>query len=416
MDHFQSALNALQASGAHEPKTLNTLRQNAFNRFTELGLPNKKWEDWQFTDFSIFNKEKFRMPTADDLVFIERANIGLLSDCYTVCIINGHYQPELTELPTGVQVSTLSDVFLSNEIRSMVVENPFIALNTALMNSGLVIAVPNNIVLDKPIHYKFITSGLNEPIMNHPRLIINVGKNSAVTFIEHYQGVNTGAYWNNCVTVADLNENAGFNHVRIQEDTGYHIDNVQYTLQKNARLHSTAFNVKTQLYRSDIQTRFYGENGNAELVGLGLLNNDQHMDNHVIVDHEKPHCTSRQFFKYVLDGTASGVFNGRVIVHPNSQKTDSSQTNKNLLMSAKATMHSNPQLEIYADDVRCRHGSTTGQLSEDVLYYMRSRGIDHSAAQKLMVEGFAKEVLINVPHEITANYLYDQLNGWLVNG
>ncbi len=416
MDHYKIELNSLFSRWDHESDDLVGMRHSAFDRFSELGFPTKKWEDWQFTDFSKFNKIPFRMTTAGDLVEVDGLESRMLKDCYSIIIINGHYQSDLTKLPKGVQVRTLLDVFLKNKMHSLSNGNPFLELNTSLMNSGLAIEIDENVQLDQPIHYLFITTGLNDTIMNHPRLIINAGKNSSAQVIEHYLGENKANYWNNCVTITDQNPNAQLDLIRVQEDSGFHTDNLICLLECDAELRTTQFNNGTQLYRGDFRVEFKGENGNAVLKGLSLLNDANHVDTRVIIDHEHPHCNSDQFFKYILNDASSGVFNGRVIVREDSQKTDSKQSNKNLLLSKKATMHSNPQLEIYADDVRCAHGSTTGQLSEDVLYYLQTRGIEQLAAQKLMVKGFAREVFSNISHEPTVNYLNERLNDWLANG
>ena len=416
MDHYKTELNSLFSRWDHESDDLVGMRHSAFDRFSELGFPTKKWEDWQFTDFSKFNKIPFRMTTAGDLVEVDGLESRILKDCYSIIIINGHYQPDLTKLPKGVQVRTLLDVFLKNKMHSLSNGNPFLELNTSLINSGLAINIDDDVQLDQPIHYLFITTGLNDTIMNHPRLIINAGKNSSAKVIEHYLGENETDYWNNCVTITDQKQNSKLDLIRVQEDAGYHTDNMICMLERDADLKSTQFNHGTRLYRGDVSVEFKGENGNADLKGLSLLNDKNHVDTRVIIDHEYPHCNSDQFFKYILDDSSSGVFNSRVIVREDSQKTDSKQSNKNLLLSEKATMHSNPQLEIYADDVRCAHGSTTGQLSEDVLYYLQTRGIEQLAAQKLMVKGFAREVFSNISHEPTVNYLNERLNDWLAHG
>ena len=281
------------------------------------------------------------------------------------------------------------------------------------MNCGLVVDVSDGIQIDKPIHYQFISTGIEDNIMNHPRLLIRLGENSSTEIIEHYKGESTSLYWNNCVTICELGKNGELHHTRIQEDTGYHTGNIEYHLQNDARLNTLFFNSGTELYRGDVNISFNGQNASAELNGLSLLKNNQHMDMRVIVDHAYPHCTSNQLFKYILDDKSTGVFNGRVIVQKDSQKTDSSQSNKNLLLSKSSSINSNPQLEIYADDVRCSHGSTTGQLDEEVLYYLRSRGIDIVMAQQLMVEGFAGELLVNIKNEKTITYLSNKLTSWL---
>ena len=415
MNHYKTELDSIQKNWYEEPSELSELRQKAFSRFSECGFPTKKWEDWQFTDFSPFDKTKFRISSADDVKDIDKSHTQSFADSFSIIIINGHYQPQLSHVPNGVTIRTLFDVFIKDEKADLSYseENPFIALNTSLMNCGLVVDVSDGIQIDKPIHYQFISTGIEDNIMNHPRLLIRLGENSSTEIIEHYKCESTSLYWNNCVTICELGKNGELHHTRIQEDTGYHTGNIEYHLQNDARLNTLFFNSGTELYRGDVNISFNGQNASAELNGLSLLKNNQHMDMRVIVDHAYPHCTSNQLFKYILDDKSTGVFNGRVIVQKDSQKTDSSQSNKNLLLSKSSSMNSNPQLEIYADDVRCSHGSTTGQLDEEVLYYLRSRGIDIVMAQQLMVEGFAGELLVNIKNEKTITYLSNKLTSWL---
>ena len=415
MEYFKSQLDSLNNQWTHEPEKIMHLRNSALEQFLQMGLPNKHWEDWQFTDFSPFDKTKFRISSADDVKDIDKSHTQSFADSFSIIILNGHYQPQLSHVPNGVTIRTLFDVFIKDEKADLSYseENPFIALNTSLMNCGLVVDVSDGIQIDKPIHYQFISTGIEDNIMNHPRLLIRLGENSSTEIIEHYKGESTSLYWNNCVTVCELGKNGELHHTRIQEDTGYHTGNIEYHLQNDARLNTLFFNSGTELYRGDVNISFNGQNASAELNGLSLLKNNQHMDMRVIVDHAYPHCTSNQLFKYILDDKSTGVFNGRVIVQKDSQKTDSSQSNKNLLLSKSSSMNSNPQLEIYADDVRCSHGSTTGQLDEEVLYYLRSRGIDIVMAQQLMVEGFAGELLVNIKNEKTITYLSNKLTSWL---
>jgi Fe-S cluster assembly protein SufD len=415
MQHFRSELKSLQTNGIEEPNSFSTLRRKAFSRFTELGFPTKKWEDWQFTDFSPFEKSHFRLTTAKDLTPALENPIEPLNGYYSIVILNGHFQEDQSYIPVGVTIRTLLDVFMKNDMDdfSNSEENPFKALNISLMNCGLSIDIADGVQISKPIHFQFITTGIVDQIMNHPRLLIRLGENSSANFIEHYHCVNTTNYWNNCVTISELGKNSVFNHTRIQEDTGYHVSNIEYHLHKDSVVNSTIYNQGAELNRGDIRVSFNGKNATANINGLSLLKRNQHMDTRIIIDHMQPHCNSHQFFKYILDDKASGVFNGRVIVRKDSQKTNSSQSNKNLLLSQNARMQSNPQLEILADDVRCTHGSSTGQLSEDALYYLRTRGIETTDAQRLMVEGFSSEILAKIKDDSTADYLTNKVNSWL---
>ena len=415
MQHFRLELETLQSKWSDEPNTLSLLRQKAFSRFIELGFPTKKWEDWQFTDFSPFDKTEFRMASAEDLNSAKDYHIQSIGNFYSIVILNGHYQPQLSHVPEGVTIQTLPDVFLKDGSIdfSPSEENPFVALNTSLMNSGLAIGIADGIKLTKPIHYQFLTTNLTDMVMNHPRLLIQMGDNASVSIIEQYNSDSSKLYWNNCVTIVKIGLNSSLNHYRILEDTGYYTGSMEYHLQKDAALNATYFSKSSKLFRSNVRIHFQGQNAVAELNGLSLSKDNQHVDMQVIVDHQHPHCTSNQYFKYILDDYAGGVFNGRVIVRKNSRKTDSSQTNKNLLLSKTASMHSNPQLEIYADEVKCAHGTTVGQLDDNALFYLRTRGLDPQAAKRVLTRAFATTVVEKSPipelRELIASQVEERL-------
>lgn len=418
MDHFKIELRSLLERWKNELSPLIRSRNNAFDQFMKLGLPTKKWEDWQFTDFSILGKIPFRLTNEQDPIVADDQIPKIADQFYSLVAINGNYQPQMTNLPAGVEVIPLFDQFLKNDLPTIPEEllNPFWILNSAMMNSGLRIRIAKNVQVDQPIYYYFLTTDMAEPVMNHPRLIMELEQDSSAVLVMHYNGKQSPTYWNNCVTNTHLHEHAKLEIIQIQQDRGFHTDNFYNVLESNTQLITTFFNSHTELYRGDNLVQFSGENALAEIQGLSLLNQKQHMDMRVMIDHAVPHCTSRQNFKYILDHSASGVFSGKVNVSKNSHKTDANQINKNLLMSKNSTMNSNPQLEIQADDVRCSHGSSTGQLDEEILYYLRTRGIDLTHARKLMIKGFAGEILSRIKHEAISNYLNQQLNQWLDHG
>ncbi|MFQ6677708.1 MAG: Fe-S cluster assembly protein SufD [Fidelibacterota bacterium] len=411
MKFFRSEFDTLQKKDSHRFPGLLSRRAQAFNHFTHIGFPTKKWEDWQFTDFSPFQKIHFQLGQQKELNPEDSSVSELLENVYSIVILNGQYQPKRSKIPAGILIEPFMDLLEDIQINDQ--NNPFFLLNTGLITSGLSIQIPDHFHLDKPIHTFFMTSGVASPVMNHFRLGIQLGKNSSVTIIEQYSGIHSHLYWNNCVTLSDVGENSTLNHYRLQEDTGYHTDTIDYHLKDNAVLNMVQFNKDTELYRGDLYVQYDGQNASVQLNGLSLLTSNQHMDTRVMVNHSQPHCQSNQFFKYILDHKATGVFNGKVVVEKNGQKTDSSQSNRNLLLSPSSSMHSNPQLEIYADDVRCSHGSSTGQLNEDALYYMRSRGIDIHTSQMLMVEGFAGEVFSHIKDKAILNIFQQRLSTWL---
>jgi Fe-S cluster assembly protein SufD len=418
MHFLEKELNQLNKFWDEEPDALHTLRSSAFKRYKEIGLPNRKWEGWQFTDFSELEKTSYRLAAPRDIP-PDLDTLPTITNCNRILINNGHFQENLSVLPDKVTVQTLQHAFASNpEIFNKAMinnSNPFHNLNTALMNSGLAIIVGNNAVIDDPIHILYYTTGLTEPIMNHPLFLIVAGADSETTIIEHYAGSTNVQYWQNVVTNIKLSNNAILNHTRIQEEdhNGSHIADTVYSLGKDAQLNAFHFASGSSLYRQNIQVNLASSGASSMVNGLCIAKDHQHLDQHIIINHLKENCNSNQLFKYILSDTSAGVFNGRVVVSEGAQKTDAQQTTRNLLLTDKAMAHSIPQLEIYADDVKCSHGSTTGQLDENAIFYMRSRGIDVRTAQLLLISGFAKEVMETITNTNIDTYIDEKLTTWL---
>ena len=418
MHFLEKDLNQLIQFWDEEPDALHTLRSSAFKQYKEVGLPNRKWEGWQFTDFSTLEKTSYRLAAPGDIPPIPET-LPTIDNCNRILIINGHFQETLSVLPDKVTVQTLQQAYATNpEIFNKAVvdnSNPFHNLNTALMNSGLAIIVGNNAVIDDPIHILYYTTGLTEPIMNHPLFLIVAGADSETTIIEHYAGATNVQYWQNVVTNIKLSNNAVLNHTRIQEEdhNGSHIADTVYSLGKDAQLNAFHFASGSSLYRQNIQVNLARSGASSIVNGLCIAKDHQHLDQHIINNHLKESCNSNQLFKYILSDTSAGVFNGRVIVNEGAQKTNAQQTTRNLLLNDKATAHSIPQLEIYADDVKCSHGSTTGQLDENAIFYLRSRGVDLRTAQLLLISGFAKEVMETITNINIDTYIDEKLTTWL---
>lgn len=419
MTEFKSEFKALTNRWTDEPADLQFLRNQAFGRFNELGVPTRAWEEWQYSDFSKIESSGFRLTTADDLPSVSENSLAQISDTYKIVILNGHYQEPLSDLPQEITVQSLLNVFQSEPTAiqngTASESNPFLVLNTAFMNSGLAIGIPDETVIDRPIHLLYFTTDIAEPIMNHPRFLIRLGNQAEVTIIEHYLGKTEIRYFQNVVTKISVGENSHLNHIRIQEEgpAASHISATHYTLEASAQVRGMHFASGSKLYRQNISVGLNGEGAEANLNGLCLSDETQHLDHYVLVDHNQPHCGSRQLFKYILADKSSGAFNGRIIVRPDSQKTDANQTNKNLLLSKSALMNSNPQLEIYADDVKCAHGSTSGQVDSEAIFYMQSRGIKKDKARLLLINGFATEVIQKVRDDATQDYLDNRLHEWL---
>ena len=421
MKYFQEQFDALLEYRSNEDDDLRDLRIRAFNDFKETGLPNKKWEEWQFTDFSLIEKGDFRLSREKDLPPIPAHIPGRIPNTYLILIINGHYQPKLSEMPNEVLISTGLEHFQSNpksysfENKSVGVSgssNPFISLNISMMNSGLPIYIPNNVRLSKPIQIIYLTTELSDALMNHPRFVFHLGERSEATIIEHYIGSTPISYFTNSVTKIEIESNAHLNHVLIQEDSAASslAANTDYILHRESELNTNSISLGGLLYRHNIKLNFKEKGSSANLNGLSLIENKQHHDQHVIVNHSSNKCQSNQLFKYILSDKASGVFNGKVVVKEKTKQTNASQSNKNLVLSPSALMNANPQLEIYADDVKCSHGSTTGQIDHEALFYLRSRGLNKKRAMELIVEGFAGDVIQSIQNLDTKEYVNDKVS------
>lgn len=417
MSYLDQQFDALLKYWPDEDKNIRTLRTDSFDQFNTIGFPTRRWEEWQFTDFSKFIKKQYRLSWSEDLPSIPKSIPGLIPDLNFILIINGHYQSQLSALPDGVRVSTHLEDFNADQniYTSGSNQNPFHVLNTAMMNSGVPIHIEPNQIIEKPIQIIYLMTDLSEPLMNHPRFHYHIGENSQATIVEHYIGLSDQSYFVNSVSHATIGKNASFNHVRIQEETesASHIASTHYQLEIDARLNATHFSLGGELFRHDIQITFNGNGGDATLNGLCLTENHQHHDQHVTVDHQHDSCNSHQLFKYILGDKSSGVFNGKVIVRENTKQTDADQSNKNLLLSPSALMNANPQLEIYSEDVKCAHGSTTGQIDSEALFYMRSRGLTQRKATELIIGGFAEEIMKSISNENISDYINEKINQWL---
>ena len=394
---------------------LDETRKEAFSKFLSLGLPTKRWENWRHTDLSSIKKQNFRISEEHDAPN-EKLNISDndIENCYTIVIKNGHYIKNDSSIPKGVNILTnLEYLKHSNWKQKSKKETPFDLLNTSFCDSGLSFIVEPNVKISEPIHILFICSG-NDNLFVNPQINIDINHASSATFIEQYIAEKSSSFQNTSV-FCSIKENATLNHIRIfsDADKAINISSLYIDQDKNSDYEYFQFVDSGVLQRSDIYGKLNGVNSSCALSGLTLSKDKQHSATYINTDHAKPHCTSSQNFKSILSDMSSGVFNGRTIVREDSQKTNSRQSNKNLLLSDKALMNSNPQLEIYADDVKCAHGSTTGALDKEALFYMQSRGINKKNASSLLIRGFASELINEVQHEGTKKYLLNKFDHWL---
>ena len=384
---------------SYESQAMRDIRKDAFKNFLKIGYPTKKHENWRFTNLTSIAKTEYRFPNGgmskiDDNIINEHS----INNCHRIVFVNGKFNAELSafdDIAKRITIKNISESFSDLNQNSTVYDpNPFILLNNAFVTGGYYIEIDSNYIEDKPLHILNIISDNKDFIQHHHKNLIKIGMNSQVSIVEENVNVNHKGSFRNTVYNIKVDENSTLSHILLQNNLAKSndINHIFTEQQDNSTYNMQLINIGGDLIRNDLNVQIDGENCTTDISGLSLLSGKDHVDNYTVVSHNKPNSNSRQLFKYILDESSEGVFNGLVTVQPDAQKTDSQQTNKNILMSKKALMNSNPQLEIYADDVKCSHGSATGELDEDAIFYLRSRGIDLMTAKSLLIEGFAKEV------------------------
>lgn len=405
-----------------QPAWIAPVRNAGMTRFTELGFPTLNDEDWRFTNVSPIARLPFKpvLEGAETNVtreMVANYTFGSLAGSRLV-FVNGHYDAKLSSvaaLPNGVTVRNLASAMASN---SELVEaalakypaadqNAFTALNTAFFQDGAFIHVPAGKAVEGPIHLLFISTAGEAGATSNPRNLIVAGKNSQVTVLESYVSTVDAPYFTNAVTDLLLDEGAVVEHAKFQDESlsAYHVAAIRASLGRNCNLISHSIATGAQLSRNNIRTSLAGEGVECVLNGLYLTRNEQLADHHMVVEHAQPHCNSHEYYNGILDGKSKGVFHGRILVRQAAQKTDAKQTNKNLLLSDDATVDTKPQLEIYADDVKCTHGATIGQLNDESIFYLRARGIGAERARRMLIHAFAGEIIERVRHTATRQEL-----------
>jgi Fe-S cluster assembly protein SufD len=395
------------AAGHHLP-WLRKLRQNAFARFCEAGFPNTHDEDWRFTNVSAIAQTAFRL-TRNRRVRLSRQELEPYQVAGVACqlvFVNGHFARELSllgKLPNGVKVSSLAGEIADNPGATEphvgryldVGRDAFCALNTAFVEDGAYVHIPRGTLVEDPIYLLFVSTADDAPSMSHPRNLIVAEEDSQATFVEDYVSLGGGAVFCNTVTELVAGDHTVLSHYMIEREhkEAFNISTLRIQQGKSTNVVSHSVLLGGTLVRNNVHPVLAGEGGECLINGLFIGNGRQHLDNYMLVEHASPRCSSRQFYNGILDGHAHGVFHGRIIVHKDAQKTDAKQTNRNLLLSDDAQIDTKPQLEIYADDVKCTHGATIGQIEGDALFYLRSRGIDEVSARKLLLFAFASECL-----------------------
>lgn len=405
-DTFAEALSAF-GERATGPQWLAEFRARGVEQFEKLGFPTLKHEPWRFTNVKPIVKTPFTLAEPGrpiDADVLTPYRLGEVAGVKLV-FVDGHYRPELSDLnqmPAGVRVMPLSEAVRDQaELvrahlgRHAEIHDGFDALNAAFTAEGVFVHVAEGTQVDKPVELLFVASGGEQPVMSHGRNLVVAEADSRVTVVESYAGPFGGTYLNNAVTEVSVAERAHVDHYFVERDSeqAFNLTSLRIRQGADSRFESHTALFGGAIVRNNIIVELAGENCDSTINGLFMGHDAQHMDNYMRVIHAAPHCDSRQFYKGILDDTSHGVFSGRIVVHEGAQKTDAKQTNRNLLLSDDATIDTMPQLEIYADDVKCTHGATTGQLSEEARYYLMTRGVDPATARSLLIYAFAEESL-----------------------
>ncbi len=424
-DVYLANFRRQEAEFAAGPSWLNVIRKAALDRFMELGFPSTRNEDWKYTSVAPIAEVAFRpapkpltAPKAETLAF----SCFFELDCTRLVFVNGRLNRELSvvsSLSKEVKACSLAEALrdgtpaLEEHLGKYASyqNEAFTALNTAFLSDGAFIEIPKGLVLEKPIYVLYVSTSGSHPAVSFPRNLILAGRESQATFIEGHVGIGEEAFFANAVTEIVAGENAVVEYGKVHQESGtsFHVATVQVEQARSSAVTTHSFAFGCALVRENLNIVLGGEGGDAQLNGLYVTAGRQHIDHHTKIDHAKAHCTSRELYKGVLDGRSAGVFNGRIVVRKDAQKTDSKQSNKNLLLSEDAVINTKPQLEIFADDVKCTHGATIGQVDQEAIFYLRSRGIGHEEARKLLTFAFANEIIERVKYAPLRDRLRDAL-------
>jgi Fe-S cluster assembly protein SufD len=418
-ERYLTDFRAFTSNGAAgAPAWLAELREGAIARFVELGFPSMKQEEWRFTSVAPIADAGFTLahPARTPLAAPPAIDRLALGAGPRIVFVDGRHAPELStaaHLPGGVRAGSLAAELRTDSGRELLRahlgrharwhESPFAALNTAFLADGGFVHVPANVTLDRPLELLFLSTGQavsDGPVVSHPRSLIVLERGARAVVVETYAALADAVYWTNAVTEVVTGQGAHAELYRVQREgpRSFQVATTHSRQDRDSYLGLHVITLGAALARHDIVTVLDGSGAELILNGLYLLGGAQHADHHTLIDHAQPHCASHEFFNGVLAERAHGVFNGRIVVRPGAQRTDSKQTNNNLLLSTEARADSQPQLEIYADDVKCTHGSTVGPIDEMQLYYLRSRGLSPEGARSILTYGFGAEILGRMRH------------------
>ena len=406
-NNYQAAFSAVRESSPTVP-WLELVRSSALERFEQLGFPTVHDEEWKYTNLASLAKQSFVPATRPEKFLLDTAQFVYPETATAhLVVVNGFLSEELS-VRTGLEgvvaidlLSAVADARYNKTARSYLARNAgyhdkgLAALNTAFVQSGLFLLIPKGIKVETPIQVTFLTDATEPNTASFPRLLIVAEENSSSTVIENFVSTGDQQYFTNAIGEIVVKDGARLEHYRMQRESreAFHVSLTSAELGRSSSYDTTSINMGARLARHDISVVMDHEGAECWVDGLYLVGANQHSDTHSVIDHQQPHCNSRQLYKGILDDNGRAVFNGKVFVREGAQKTDAMQTNKNLLLSPQARVDTKPQLEIYADDVKCAHGAAVGQIDQEELFYLQARGINPELGRSLLTYGFAEEVI-----------------------
>jgi Fe-S cluster assembly protein SufD len=406
---FSSAIERRPQGG---PRWLEDLRSRGAARFAALGLPTVRDEEWRFTNVAPIGAIEFAPAEPVSGVADQLGAFAYTDSPVRLVIVNGRFDTTLSRtkgLPAGVRIGSLAAAMTEH---ADVVQRyfgqladfssrSFTALNTTFVQDGAYVYLPDNAVVEAPIHIVFVTGAEVAKVMAHPRTLIVAGAGSQARIVESYIGAEGQIYFSNAVSEVFVGENASVDHYKVQQESteAFHVASLHAHTERSATFSSHSFSLGGKFARNDVFAILDGEGGECTLNGLYLADRERLIDNHTTIDHAKPHCPSHEVYKGILGGRARAIFNGKIIVRQDAQKTDAKQTNRALLLTDGATINTKPQLEIFADDVKCTHGAAIGQLDDDAIFYLRARGFTYAEARDMLIHAFAGQILDRVKIE-----------------
>ncbi len=425
-DRYLETFEHFSRGAATQLGWLKSLRQEGFARFSETGFPTTHDEDWRFTNISPISQTPFQIAARTRIKPGDLEQFGLAGFECLLVFVNGRYAAELSHVPSlghGVKVTSLSEQISTD---SPAVEkhlgqylniqrDSFAALNTAFIEDGVYLHVAKNTVVRTPIYVLYVSAPGAVATMDNPRNLIVIEESAQATVVEDYVSMGEGTAFSNAVTELVAEPNSVVSHYMLVRESAntYNVSTLRIQQGRSSNVSTHSLLLSGSILRNNVHPVLAGEGAECLINGLFMVNSGQTMDNYMLVEHAAPHCASRQFYNGVLNGQGHGVFHGRIIVHKDAQKTDAKQTNRNLLLSDDAQIDTKPQLEIYADDVKCTHGATIGQVEENALFYLRSRGLDEASAKHLLLLAFANECLDRMNSAQMRKYVEALVMSWL---